>query len=82
VDDGGAGYEFDCSTLLTDGKLRVRGTANGMNAVMDGNSLVDVYTTDGVCLLVRKPYAEVRSLLQPGVYVLVSGNTSRKVRVE
>ena len=82
VDDGGAGYEFDCSTLLTDGKLRVRGTANGLNAVMDGNSLVDVYTTDGVCLLVRKPYAEVRSLLQPGVYVLVSGNTSRKVRIE
>ena len=34
VDDGGAGYEFDTSTLLTDGKLRVsrkvlKGDANG-----------------------------------------------------
>ena len=82
VDDGGAGYEFDTSTLLTDGKLRVTAITDALSAPIASNSLVDVYTTDGICLFLRRPYSEVRSTLRPGTYVLVFGNTSRKIIVK
>ena len=82
VDDGGAGYEFDTSTLLTDGKLRITAITDALSAPIASNSLVDVYTTDGICLFLRRPYSEVRSTLRPGTYVLVFGNTSRKIIVK
>lgn len=82
VDDGGAGYVFDDSTLLTDGKLRVT-TITGIEAPAIGaDCLVDVYTTGGICLYTRKPYADVRALLVPGTYIVVDANGSRKMRIE
>ncbi len=82
VDDGGAGYEFDGSTLLDDGKLRVAAITNAVDAVIAADDLVDVYTTSGICLFLRQPYAAVRTSLSPGIYVILRGNVSRKIRIE
>ncbi len=79
VDDGGVGYEFDSSTLLTDGKLRVSSIANHIDAVIADNDLVDVYTVGGTCLFTRKPYAEARASLRRGTYVVIHGNLSHKI---
>ncbi len=79
VDDGGVGYEFDSSTLLTDGKLRVSSIANHIDAVIADNDLVDVYTVGGTCLFTRKPYAEARASLHRGTYVVIHGNLSHKI---
>ena len=79
VDDGGVGYEFDSSTLLTDGKLRVSSIVNHIDAVIADNDLVDVYTVGGTCLFTRKPYAEARASLRRGTYVVIHGNLSHKI---
>ena len=42
VDDGGVGYEFDSSTLLTDGKLRVT-TITGINGIVSDSSHDTMY---------------------------------------
>ena len=81
-DDGGVGYQFDSSTLLTDGKLRVMAVAAGIHTAIADDDQVDVYTTSGVCLYSRKPFAAARAALRPGTYVVVSGSTSRKIRIE
>jgi hypothetical protein len=70
VEDGGVGYQFDSSTLLTDGKLRVTAIASVINVVISPETLVDVYTLGGICLYVQMPYAVVRGLLRPGSYVV------------
>jgi hypothetical protein len=82
VDDGGAGYELDASTLLTDGKLRVAAIASGINAVIAPEAQVDVYTVGGIRLYAKMPYAAVRDLLRPGTYVVKGGNTSQKIRID
>ena len=82
VDDGGVGYEFDSSTLLTDGKLRVSAITDVVGTVIADDDLVDIYTTSGVCLYVRKPYAAARAALRPGTYIVVRGSTSSKIRVK
>ena len=82
VDDGGVGYEFDSSTLLADGKLRVSAITDAVGTVIAPDELVDVYTTGGVCLSVRKPYAAARASLRPGTYIVVRGKTSSKIRVK
>ena len=41
VDDGGAGYEFDSSTLLTDGKLRVAAIVDGIESIDNGQGTMD-----------------------------------------
>lgn len=82
VDDGGVGYEFDSSTLLTDGKLRVTAIVNSIGSVIADNDLVDVYTLSGTCLFTRKPYAAARASLRRGTYIVVRGNISRKVVVK
>ena len=81
VDDGGVGYEFDSSTLLTDGTLRVTAITSIDGTVIADDDLVDVYTPSGICLYVGKPYVAARALLRPGTYIIVQGNTSRKVRI-
>lgn len=82
VDDGGVGYQFDSSTLLADGKLRVEAVTSNIHTAIAADELVDIYTAAGTCLYTRKPYAQVRASLTPGVYVLVSGNRSYKIRIE
>jgi hypothetical protein len=82
VDDGGVGYQFDSSTFLDDGKLRVTATTNAISSIVADDELVDVYTTTGVCLYERKPYAVIRALLRPGIYAIVHDNMTHKVRIE
>ena len=82
VDDGGVGYELDSSTLLTDGKLRVTAIINAIDAIIADDDLVDIYTISGICLHAHKPYAAARASLRPGTYIVVSGNKSRKIRIE
>ncbi len=79
VDDGGAGYEFDSSTLLTDGKLRVASIIDGINQSIAAEALVDIYTTGGVCVSQHQPYAAARASLRPGTYIVVQGKTSQKI---
>ena len=81
VDDGGVGYQFDSSTLLTDGKLRVTAITSVINVVISPETLVDVYTLGGICLYVQMPYTVVRSLLRPGTYVVKGSNTSQIIRL-
>ena len=81
VDDGGAGYEFDSSTLLTDGKLRVTAVADGVSQLIADDALVDIYTTGGLILCKNKPYAEARASLRPGTYIVTHGNSSSKIRI-
>ena len=76
-----------CSGLLSWAEtvrnwLRVTAITDALSAPIASNSQVDVYTTDGICLFLRRPYSEVRSTLRPGTYVLVFGNTSRKIIVK
>ena len=82
VDDGGVGYEFDSSTLLSDGKLRVTAISDGIDAVIADDDLVDVYTTGGICLHSHKPFATARKALRPGTYIVVRGHETRKIRIE
>ena len=82
VDDGGVGYQFDSSTLLTDGKLRVAAIASGIHVVIAPEALVDVYTVGGICLYTQMPYAAVRGLLRSGTYVVKGDNTSQIIRIE
>ncbi len=79
VDDGGVGYEFDSSTLLTDGNLRVTAIVNNIDVVFADNDLVDIHTVGGTCLFTRKPYAAARASLRRGTYIVVRGNVSRKI---
>ncbi|MBO4851332.1 MAG: cellulosome protein [Prevotella sp.] len=82
VDDGGVGYEFDSSTMLDDGKLRVTAIASTVDAIIAADDLVDIYTTNGICLHTRKPFAAARATLSPGTYIVVHGNASKKIRIE
>ena len=79
VDDGGAGYEFDSSTLLADGKLRVTAVANGIDTVMAPGTLVDIYTVSGLRIVSQQPYGTASSTLPPGTYVVVGSHASQKI---
>ncbi|MBR6981063.1 MAG: hypothetical protein IKH88_14685, partial [Prevotella sp.] len=81
VDDSGVGYEFDSSTLLIDGKLRVSAITNGIGTAIAPDALVDIYTLSGIRLHTRKPFAAARASLRPGTYIVVYGNISRKIRI-
>ncbi len=76
VDDGGAGYEFDSSTLLTDGKLRVTAIIDGIRPT-PGPSLWEGswYDLSGRRQMVKAPYnppmgdGMVNGKLPRGVYI-------------
>ena len=63
-------YEFDASTLNTDGKLRVSAVADGIAPVLRDDMPVDVFTTDGVRLRTAVPYREALRSLPAGIYVV------------
>ncbi len=79
VQSDGTDYVLDASTLLTDGKLRVTAVGTGIDDAIAADAFVDVYTTDGVRLFTRQPYADVIRQLKHGNYIVVQGNTARKV---
>ncbi len=65
----GNGYEWDDSTLLTDGKLKVKAISTGISSVTV-DSLVDVYTLDGVLLKRQVKYRDAKKQLAPGLYII------------
>lgn len=65
----GNGYEWDDSTLLTDGKLKVKAISTEI-ASITVDSLVDVYTLDGVLLKHQVKYGDAKKQLAPGLYII------------
>ena len=63
-------YEFDTSTLNTDGKIRVKAVLSGINAILTDDSLVDVFNTNGMKLRSAIPYREALRTLPAGVYII------------
>jgi hypothetical protein len=81
VDDGGMGYVFDSSTLLTDGKLRVTSITKIQATAISADDVVDIYNSNGICLCKQKQYAEALSTLHPGTYVVVRGRETFKITI-
>ena len=81
VDDGGMGYVFDSSTLLTDGKLRVTSITKIQATAISADDVVDIYNSNGICLCKQKQYAEALATLHPGTYVVVRGRETFKITI-
>jgi hypothetical protein len=79
VESEGMGYEFDDSLLLSDGKLRVKAVADGIDAVVATDAVVDVYNLHGVRLYTQQPYGKVFRQLPRGTYIVTQGNRSQKI---
>ena len=79
VDDQGAGYIFDTSTLLDDGKLRVADIQSAITLPLADDAVVDIYRPDGQLLISRQPFAEALRRLPHGTYIVVSGHQQRKL---
>ena len=75
----GKDYMFDTSTLNTDGKIRVSAVVNGINDLIADDSLVDVYTLDGLKVRSRVLKCEALDGLPVGVYVFQSGRARAKI---
>lgn len=82
VEDEGAGYQFDASTLLSDGKLRVAAITKVSSITIADDDQVDIYTLNGIRLFFRMPYAAARAQLRPGTYLVVRDNVSCKIVIE
>ena len=70
VEEGQDSYEFDTSTLNTDGKLRVSAVTTGIASIMLQNRSQDIYTTDGRLLRRADEDREVQYSLPAGVYII------------
>ena len=79
VDDQGAGYVFDASTLLDDGKLRVADIQNSINSPVADDDVVDIYRVDGLLLIRQQPFAEAMRQLPRGTYMVATGRQIRKM---
>ena len=79
VDDQGAGYVFDASTLLADGKLRVADIQNSINGLVADDDMVDIYRVDGLLLIRQQPFAEAMRQLPRGTYMVATGRQIRKM---
>lgn len=66
----GNNYEFDTSTLNTDGRVRVAAVTDGIGSILCAGSLVNVYSTDGHLLRQQLPYDKVLETLPSGIYIL------------
>ncbi len=79
VESAGAAYTFDTSTLNSDGRVRVASVSSGLHGVIADETLVDVYTTDGV--LMRKQVVRRLALdgLPGGIYILQTATARQKV---
>ena len=66
----GRGYQFDTSTLNTDGKVRVLSATDAIHGLNAADALVNVYATDGKLLKSSVPVADALSGLPAGVYLV------------
>ncbi|MBR3531984.1 MAG: hypothetical protein IKN83_11530, partial [Bacteroidaceae bacterium] len=70
VEEGQDSYEFDTSTLNTDGKLRVSAVTTGITSITLQNRSNDIYTTDGRLLRRADNDRELQYSLPSGVYII------------
>ena len=70
VEEGQDSYEFDTSTLNTDGKLRVSAVTTGISSITLQNRSNDIYTTDGRLLRRADNDHELQYSLPSGVYII------------
>ena len=76
--EDGSAYEFDSSTLLTDGKLRVTSVASGIAATPTPDTLVDVFDADGAKLRSAVPCRHALDGLRRGIYIVGGQKISKK----
>lgn len=76
--EDGSVYEFDSSTLLTDGKLRVVSVVSGIAATPTPDALVDVYDVDGARLRTAVPFCRALDGLHPGIYIVGGMKVSKR----
>ena len=76
--EDGSVYEFDSSTLLTDGKLRVASVASGISPTPTPETLVDVFDADGAKLRSAVPFRRALDGLRRGIYIVGGQKISKK----
>lgn len=70
VSEDGNDYDFDLSTLNTDGKIRVTNIAAVIHGVYAGGTLADVYTAEGIKVRSRVERGKALDGLPYGLYVV------------
>lgn len=78
VESENAKYEFDTSSLLIDGKVRVVSVVSGIDTINNADNTVDVYTLDGRKLRSSVASSQATDNLPSGVYVLRSAGKDGK----
>ena len=68
--EDGITYEFDSSTLLTDGKLRVSALSAGVVAIPAPDAEVDVYSADGRRQRTAVSFSRALDGLPAGIYIV------------
>ncbi len=68
--DDGSAYEFDTSSLLTAGIIRVMSVATAFAPVTSTDAAVSVYSVDGVLLRSGVPYSRALEGLPSGTYIV------------
>lgn len=66
----GSTYTFDASQLLSDGKLVVSDVVSGIENISGKETIVDVYTTDGILLRKNTMRTDALDGLPAGIFVI------------
>ncbi|MDE5924830.1 MAG: leucine-rich repeat domain-containing protein, partial [Muribaculaceae bacterium] len=75
VDNYGAPHTASCVVTVTDGQNSISEIGD------DADATVDVYTLQGVAVIRNAPAADIRSL-PAGLYIIRTGNATRKIAVK
>ena len=73
------GYEFDTSTLHTDGKIRVTAVTDGISTTFVDEDQVDVYSAEGRKVRQQVRYSDALHGLPRGVYIIQGKGKTVKV---
>ena len=74
----GITYEFDSSTFLSDGKLRVTSVATGIARLKADGTHVDVYSSDGIKIRHNVIVSEALNDLPEGIYIIGNQKVVKK----
>lgn len=74
----GSSYEFDSSTLNSDGKIRISRVATGIRQMPADDKIVEVYTVDGKILRHAVKFSMALKGLRPGVYIVGGMKMNKK----
>lgn len=71
------GITWDDSTLLTDGKLKVKTVSTGITGI-NADEIVDVYNTSGMKIRSQVAFGKALDSLAPGVYIINGQKVTKK----